>query len=230
MNLVWKYAPYDGGTLLVLLALADWADDSGYCYPKVAAIARKARLGQRQTNNVLKLLANDDVVPLVQRGGGSGKPTGRRINLEMLKPASVNLDSLKSGSKNPEIYDNAIRMNRQEPSDISSKPNSSDDDPDLLAHLQTVWTHYLEKTERNPKTYEFTSIRKKKGMARLRECLKKTGGDIGKAVELMKLATTKLAASDFHMGRDTKTGGKRYCEFEQHLFKSYEQMERWWNA
>jgi hypothetical protein len=31
------------------------------------------------------------------------------------------------------------------------------------------------------------------------------------------------------MGRDPKTAGKKYCEWEDHLFKSYEQMEKWWN-
>jgi len=46
----------------------------------------------------------------------------------------------------------------------------------------------------------------------------------------MKLAVDGLVTSDFHMGRDPKTAGRKYCEWEEHLFGSYERMERWWNS
>jgi hypothetical protein len=59
--------------------------------------------------------------------------------------------------------------------------------------------------------------------------LVKTGGDLEKAVKLMNVAIDQLAASDWHMGRNPKTDGKKYYEWERHLFKSYEQMEEWWN-
>jgi hypothetical protein len=60
--------------------------------------------------------------------------------------------------------------------------------------------------------------------------LEKTGGNIANAISLMKVAISGLVASDWHMGRDPKTNGKRYLEWEENLFNSYEQMERWWNA
>jgi hypothetical protein len=80
------------------------------------------------------------------------------------------------------------------------------------------------------KTYEFTPARRKKGVSRLKECLRKTGSDLDRAGGLMKLAVDGLASSDFHMGRESKTNGRKYCEWEKHLFKSYEQMESWWNV
>jgi hypothetical protein len=92
-----------------------------------------------------------------------------------------------------------------------------------------IFAYYLQATDRNPKTYSLTLNRKKKGIARLRKCLKRTNGNPEKAIGLMKLAVDRLAASDWHMGRDGKTGGKRYCEWENHLFDSYERMEKWWN-
>lgn len=95
--------------------------------------------------------------------------------------------------------------------------------------ISDLFAYYLEKTGRNPKTYTLTSKRKQKAITRFRECLQKTGNDFEKAKQLMRLAIDGLAASDFHMGRDSKTNGKKYCEWEEHLFKSYEQMERWWN-
>ena len=40
-------------------------------------------------------------------------------------------------------------------------------------------------------------------------------------------AVDEIALSDFHMGRNPKTEGKSYCEWEEHLFRSTEQFERW---
>jgi hypothetical protein len=100
---------------------------------------------------------------------------------------------------------------------------------DLNAAFEGVWGYYLEKVGRNPKTYSLTPLRRRKGLARLEECLKKTRGDVNRAIALMKLCVDALVASDWHMGRDPKTNGSRYCEWEDHLFGSYEQMEKWWN-
>ncbi len=111
-----------------------------------------------------------------------------------------------------------------------SKELSSDDSAQRLEiPLSGVWSYYLIAVDRNSLTYRFTDSRRQKGRARLKECLSRTGGDLDKAVALMKLAVDSLAASDWHMGRDPKTGGKRYCEWETNLFGSYERMEKWWN-
>src|SRR5205823_591803 len=77
---------------------------------------------------------------------------------------------------------------------ISSNPDRFDQP------LAEVFSYYLGEVGRNPKTYELTKLRKKKGAARLRECLNKTHDDLANAVALMKLAVDALAASDFHMG------------------------------
>lgn len=95
--------------------------------------------------------------------------------------------------------------------------------------IDRVFQHYLAVTQRKPLMYTFTDLRRRKAESRLKECLKKTGGDLERATELMVIAVDGLAKSDFHMGRDAKTHGKRYCEWEDHLFGSYEQMEKWWN-
>jgi hypothetical protein len=115
--------------------------------------------------------------------------------------------------------------------DADLKKKSISSNPDGLdAIVSAVFVYYLERAERNPKTYALTPARMRVGKARLKECLKKAGGDLDRATELMKMAVDALAASDWHMGRDPKTGGKRYCDWKQHLFKNYEKMEEWWNA
>jgi hypothetical protein len=103
------------------------------------------------------------------------------------------------------------------------------DDSDVSKALLSIWDYYIVEVGRNPKTYTFTPLRKRKGLARLNECLGKTKGNLTDAAALMKEAIDRMVASDFHMGRSEKTDGKRYIEWESHLFKTYEQMEKWWN-
>jgi hypothetical protein len=100
---------------------------------------------------------------------------------------------------------------------------------ELREQVHGVFAYYLEKAGRDSKLYEFTPLRQNKGMARLKECLRKTGNNRDAAAGLMKVAVNALVASDWNMGRDPKTSGKKYCEWESHLFGSYEQMEKWWN-
>jgi hypothetical protein len=113
--------------------------------------------------------------------------------------------------------------------ELSSKAEPSDD-PSLLSALADVWKHYIEQTERDQRLYTFTPKRKRTGLARLRECLRKTNGDVEKAAQLMIAAVDALSASDWHMGRDPKTNGRRYCDWIDHLFGNYEKLEKWWNV
>lgn len=68
---VWADAPVEGGELLVLLALADWADDDGVCWPGTAAIAKKSRLSVRHVKRVIDALVERELVELLELGAGS---------------------------------------------------------------------------------------------------------------------------------------------------------------
>lgn len=106
-----------------------------------------------------------------------------------------------------------------------SNPNTHERES---ASLREVWLYYLAATCRREKFYSFSKLRKDKGLARLRECLTITDGDHAKAVELMKLAIDAMCSSDFHMGHDPAAKGKRYIEWERHLFSTREKLEWWW--
>jgi len=57
MREVWNHAPVDQGTFLVLLALADNADEeTRSCYPGVKRLAQKSRLSERQVQYCIKKL------------------------------------------------------------------------------------------------------------------------------------------------------------------------------
>jgi hypothetical protein len=60
------------GELLVLLALADWASDDGYCWPTIPALAAKARLSERAVQQILgRLIATGRIRRI--SGGGRGR-------------------------------------------------------------------------------------------------------------------------------------------------------------
>jgi hypothetical protein len=94
-----------------------------------------------------------------------------------------------------------------------------------LLMIERIWGYYIQKLGKNSKLLSFTALRKQKGLARLNECLAKSGGDLKGAEGLMCRAVDALAASGYHRGENaSKT---KYDSWESNLFKSQEQLEKW---
>lgn len=76
-NRVWKYSQKGGTPLLLLLAMADWSDDWGYCYPSIEQMAVKCRQTERNILNLIADLEQAGEMRRVARGkGGRGKFSG----------------------------------------------------------------------------------------------------------------------------------------------------------
>jgi hypothetical protein len=99
LSLVWDQFPGGGSDLLALLALADWSDDNGRCYPSMNAIARKTRLSRSQAQRVVHRLIKDGYLQVTANAlGGSPKQTcNYRIVLSHL---SGRADATATGSAN----------------------------------------------------------------------------------------------------------------------------------
>lgn len=70
MARVWAHSQRKDGELLTLLALADFANDQGECWPSIPVLAQKARLTERQTRRVLiKLEEAREIRRVVSSGG-----------------------------------------------------------------------------------------------------------------------------------------------------------------
>jgi hypothetical protein len=80
MSLVWDAFPGAGGSeLLVLLALADRANDEGLCWPGITEIAAKTRISRSQARRVVHRLIDDGYVRVVgNANGGWHKEDTRR--------------------------------------------------------------------------------------------------------------------------------------------------------
>eukprot|EP00918_Siedleckia_nematoides_P041017 GHVU01089037.1.p2 GENE.GHVU01089037.1~~GHVU01089037.1.p2 ORF type:complete len:250 (-),score=26.20 GHVU01089037.1:50-799(-) len=86
MSKVWESYPGGGSELLALLALADWSDDNGRCYPSMASISKKVRLKPRQAQRVVHQLIEAGFVSVIgnEFGGKPGATRQYRINLSSL--------------------------------------------------------------------------------------------------------------------------------------------------
>src|SRR5258705_5390136 len=71
MSLVWSSAPHRGNSLLVFLALADWANEAGICWPSIPTIARKARISKRSAQYIIRALKEEGYISIVEGGGRS---------------------------------------------------------------------------------------------------------------------------------------------------------------
>ena len=86
MSLVWDGYPGGGSELLALLALADWSDDDGHCFPSIQKIADKVRLKERQAQRVVHSLITGGFVQITgnELGGPPGSSRRYRLNLARL--------------------------------------------------------------------------------------------------------------------------------------------------
>ena len=80
---MWANSPYAGGTLLTLLAMADWANDEGLCWPSVPTLAKKTRQSVANTRNCIRRMESDGAVA-VERMPSAGTSNRYRINIEVL--------------------------------------------------------------------------------------------------------------------------------------------------
>lgn len=72
MARVWELSRNKGNDLLMLLAIADFADDEGNAYPSVPTLAKKCRMKPRNANNILAALRVSGELEVQQNEGPRG--------------------------------------------------------------------------------------------------------------------------------------------------------------
>ena len=63
---VWEHAQYDGKKLLILLAMADFADDEGLCWPSQETLADKARCSVEYVRTATKAMVEAGDLEIVE--------------------------------------------------------------------------------------------------------------------------------------------------------------------
>lgn len=77
-NAVWKMGALKPIEKLVLLALADYADADGACWPSVRLLAKKTAISERAIQENVKVLAMRKVIKIEARSAESGRTTSNR--------------------------------------------------------------------------------------------------------------------------------------------------------
>lgn len=72
MARVWADSKHSGTELLMLLAIADFADDEGNAYPAVPTLAKKCRMGTRNANFILTALKTSGELEVRANEGPKG--------------------------------------------------------------------------------------------------------------------------------------------------------------
>lgn len=146
MTAVWDHAAVEGGTLLVLLAMADWANDDGTgVYPKQETLARKARLKDRQVRNCLAEL---EELGYIERDGKHGHVVKWRVEID---PANIAARQPIAGSSGNGLPTEPLTEPPEEKADaFSSKESGISNDGGTNTTVPpadgsaTIRTRYLE--------------------------------------------------------------------------------------
>ncbi len=96
---VWGLSGVGGTALLCLLALADWADDSGNCEPSIAAIAKKIRVTDRYAKRLVHRLIDAGYVRIIGNQYGGAPGSTRKYRLEFPSKTDGLQDTPRRGLK-----------------------------------------------------------------------------------------------------------------------------------
>ena len=99
---VWDSGLYDGPRLLMMLALADHADDDGWCWPRYETLALKIR---RNAKTVYRVLADLEEHGAIRRDGE---------HIVISEPAIVEEAARRAGARNAETRPRKILNNEKE--------------------------------------------------------------------------------------------------------------------
>lgn len=87
---VWEKSRHSGTSLLMLLAIADFADDDGRAYPAVTSLARKCRMKPRNAQTILASLRASGELVVRHGEGPKGTNLYRIPPLQSLAPMQAN--------------------------------------------------------------------------------------------------------------------------------------------
>jgi hypothetical protein len=80
---VWQSTKQSGSGLVMMLALADYANQDGVCWPGIEALAEKCRMTERNAQLLLKRLAKDSEI-IIHRNKGVATGTGNTNKYELI--------------------------------------------------------------------------------------------------------------------------------------------------
>lgn len=150
MTWVWANSPYSGERLLLHLALADFANDDGVCFPSHGTLAKKARCSTSWVSKSIRQMVADGLIEIVEPAGEGRGKVGR---YRLLKGGteydlSGQLGGTSIGVRSDSAMSDSYLLNRQE---------SSNTDNDF----ERLWKCYPRKTAKGVARRSFDRVMKR---------------------------------------------------------------------
>lgn len=201
---VWDRKDLDASERLVMLSLADHADDHGYSYPSIKRLCERTSLSERTVQGTIKKLVGRGLLTVRYGEGRNGTnafvvntPPAAVAPPQDLHPAAVAPRS--SCATPPQILHLPPAAVAPKPTRTIIEPTeviSSGEEIVIVAvdDVAEAVAAFNDMAARHgiPRVQKMTDTRRKALRARLKEC----GG-----IEGWRLALSKIEASDFLMGR-----------------------------
>jgi hypothetical protein len=161
LNYVWHESKHKGTELLVLLALADFADAEGKCWPSLPTIARKSRIDRRQVQRALRQLESSGEIIRLETGNGRF-PSKYCVQLEgryivtsvtTTAPGAVPLSPQGRSHNRPNHHRTVNEPPKGKPSSLEEVTDFFDKHLDLEHESERFWNFYQSngwKVGRNP--------------------------------------------------------------------------------
>jgi len=154
MSEVWERGPAGMGEKFVLLALADYANEHGECWPSVATLSRKCSIGERGIRLILRRLETQGWLETSLGGGRGGAsryriviPSGDKADKPVKeKKTAVNAprQEVPRGTKVHETRQE-VPPNLQEPSSSYSTRAEEPREPSEPRGFSAFWNAYGHK-------------------------------------------------------------------------------------
>ena len=163
MTNVWEHQGITPTQKLVLLALADWANDEGLCWPSIRRLADKSSLTSRCVQKTIRSLEDAE---LIKREEVSGKGNRYWITLPAndVHPRTTFTPPMNEVHPTPEPRSPNTSYTHQE----TSNDMSSDDDQVTVDEVVRAWND-LAADRDLPRVVKVTPTRRKQIQARIRE-------------------------------------------------------------
>lgn len=152
LSLIWERAPHQGGSLLTLLALADWSNDDGESWPSIPKLAVKARQSERNVRYILRDLEAEGLLRIVP-SKGFHHPNHYHLSLETLQDlqplqgSKETLQSLQPSEFGP--LQNATARPATSDSKACKLQPASEDPSEDPEEIQTQRAYAPEEAEQN---------------------------------------------------------------------------------
>jgi hypothetical protein len=238
ISLVWQQGPKDRSQRLLMLAIADCANDQGFCWPSVATLAVKSCMSERTALRSLRVLEEEGWLKIARKSH-EHKGNSYEIDLGRLgdtvshdNSSHDKLSHDKTGSsqvtkraKSGDKTGNPLQpplgrtvKNRKEPSCETAKQLRE-------RVVQSVWAYYCVTFDRTAE-YVFSDSRRHHAERGFDVLVKKAhalaippADHEATILGWFETAIHRLADSDFHNGKNDRK--KTYNDFEN-LFSSQE--------